>query len=279
MGGRAVESMDRDVRGYNVARMAVLSGHAFIVPAYGESPYLADCLRSLRAQTLPSHIEIATSTPSPFIARLAQAHGAPVRINPRRVGIGADWNFALEGAGARYVTLAHQDDVYAPDFLSETLAAFARHPEASIAFTGYREIGDQGEVRDSKISRIKHLIESLTLGESTLVTPSRLRRYLALGNPLPCSSVTFDRERLAVFRFSEVLSSNLDWQAWLDLADQGVAFARVPARLVGRRHNPLTETARLIKSGVRAREDLAMFRRIWPSPVAELIAAVYRLGY
>ena len=60
---------------------------------------------------------------------------------------------------------------------------------------------------------------------------------------------------------------------------EGRGFARSPRRLVGRRHNPLTETARLIKSGVRQREDLALFRRLWPKPIADLIAFVYRAGY
>jgi hypothetical protein len=253
--------------------------HAFVVLAYGDSPFLEGCLASLRDQTRPGPILVATSTPSPFIEAAARRAAAPLLVNPRREGIGADWNFALEAGASRLVTLAHQDDVYRPQFAERTLAALAACPGAGLAFTGYDEIDDEGRPVSSRISRVKHLLEAATLGEARCVGPARLRAFLSLGNPLPCSSVTFDRHRLGEFRFSTGLQSNLDWEAWLRLAQSGVGFARARGRLVGRRHNPLTATSRLIREGVRQREDLAMFRRLWPPLVAETIAFLYRAGY
>jgi len=99
--------------------------HLFVVPAFGDSPFLAGCLASLRAQWLPSGIIIATSTPSDFIAAVAREADVEVIVNPEQRGIAADWNFALSVADRRYATLAHQDDAYAPDFLAQTLTAFA----------------------------------------------------------------------------------------------------------------------------------------------------------
>ena len=258
---------------------APTADHSFAVMAYGDSPFLGDCLRSLRDQTRASTLVLTTSTPSNFITDTAAAFGVPVMINPRRAGIAADWNFALAATPARRVTLAHQDDVYRPAFLDLSLAALRDARGAALAFTGYDEIDDQGAVVTSRISVVKHLLERLTLGAATRVAPTRLRRFLALGNPLPCSSVTFDRDRLGDFAFSDAFQSNLDWDAWLRLADAGQVFARAPARLVGRRHNPLTATSRLIREGVRQREDLILFRRLWPGPLAEAIAWAYGLGY
>ena len=37
-----------------------------------------------------------------------------------------------------------------------------------------------------------------------------------------------------------------------------------------------TATARLKSDGTRSREDLIMFRRAWPWPISETIAALYR---
>ncbi len=253
--------------------------HAFVVPAHGESPFLEGCLSSLRAQTAPVRIVVTTSTPSPMIDQTARAHAAALIVNPRSMGIAADWNFALNAADADLVTLAHQDDVYRPTFLERTREALEACPGAALCFTGYDEIDDAGHPVSSRISRMKHALEALILGRATRVSPARLRAFLSLGNPLPCSSVTFRRSRLGDFSFSPDYASNLDWDAWLRLMGEGRAFARSPERLVGRRHNPLTETARLIKSGVRQREDLMLFRRLWPSPIAEMIAFVYRAGY
>ena len=253
--------------------------HAFVVLAYGESPFLPGCLASLRAQTIPPRIVVSTSTSSPYIDTAADAVGAPVIANPVRAGIAADWNFALAAADARYVTLAHQDDVYFPPFLARSLGLLTASARAALAFTGYVEIDDHGEPRRSRISVAKHALERLNLGEAAEPSPARLRAFLAFGNPLPCSSVTFDRARLPSFAFSEAFKSNLDWDAWLSLAEAGTVFARTPERLVGRRHNPLTATSALTREGVRQSEDLTIFRRLWPRPLADLIAFAYRAGY
>ena len=245
--------------------------------AYGDSPFLDGCLASLDAQTLASRIVIATSTPSTFISRAARDHGAPVAVNPRREDIAGDWNFGLEAAAARYVTLAHQDDIYARDFLKETLAAFAGS-EGVLCFTGYQEIDDAGKPKSSKVSKTKHLIEWATLGARRIVRGRRLRAFLSLGNPLPCSSVTFDLGKLGAFAFSADFASNLDWDAWWRLMAAGETFLRAPARLVGRRHNALTATAQALRDGTRAREDLVMFRRAWPRPLGDIIALAYRAG-
>jgi glycosyltransferase involved in cell wall biosynthesis len=253
--------------------------HCFVVMAHGDSPYLAGCLASLRAQSVPARIVVTTSTPSTFIDAAATAAEAPVMVNPDRAGIAGDWNFALAATGARHVTLAHQDDVYFPPFLARSLALLQADPRAAICFTGYVEIDDDGAPVRSRISLAKHFLERITLGDAARPAPGRLRRFLAFGNPLPCSSVTFDRARLGGFAFSDAFRSNLDWDAWLRLLNDGAVFVRTPERLVGRRHNPLTATSALIREGARRREDLAMFRRLWPAPVAEMIALAYKVGY
>jgi glycosyltransferase involved in cell wall biosynthesis len=253
------------------------SDHAFVVLAYGASPFLGDCLRSLREQSTVGRVVVSTSTPSDEIAAAAAAYGAAMIVNPRRDGIAGDWNFGLAAGDARYVTLAHQDDIYRPGFLEASMAAL--RDRGTLCFTGYSEVDDAGRVTNSKISRVQHLIEALTLAGSRRPSAWRMRAFLAFGNPLPCSSVTFDREPLKDFTFSNDFASNLDWDAWLRLLNAGAQFVRVPERLVGRRRNQHSATSGLIADGRRQAEDLRMFRRIWPRPVADAIAYVYRSGY
>lgn len=253
--------------------------HSFIVLAYGDSPFLPGCLESLGTQTAGGRIVVATSTPSAYVADAARAAGVELMINPERAGIAADWNFALRQATTRYVTLAHQDDLYEPVFATRSLDLLRAHSEAVLCFTSYQEIDDDGRATHSKISRVKHLIEAVTLGRRETVSGRPLKAFLAFGNPLPCSSVTFDRERLSAFVFSDRYQSNLDWEAWLRLATAGAVFVRAPERLVGRRHNALTATSRLIASGARAAEDLELFRMVWPPALARAIATLYRASY
>ncbi len=253
--------------------------HAFVVMAYGDSPFLPACLASIAAQSRRSAVLVATSTPSEFIRRSAEVASVPLIVNPHRAGIAADWNFALQTADARHVTLAHQDDVYFPAFLERSTDLLAADEGAVLAFTGYVEIDDHGAPGRSRISLAKHALERAILGSAARPSRRRLKAFLSLGNPLPCSSVTFDRGRLGDFAFSDAFKSNLDWDAWLRLLDGGARFVRTPERLVGRRHNPLTATATLTREGVRRSEDEIIFRRLWPRPLADLVAFAYRAGY
>ena len=258
---------------------AATSSHSFVVPAYGDSPFLADCLASLRRQTTPAAVVITTSTPSAYIDQVAKEFAVPVLVNTGAGGIAGDWNFGLTATTARYVTLAHQDDVYRPMFLQRSLALLGSSRDGVMCFTGYQEIDDGGKAISSKISRVTHLLEWAALGKHTVVGPRRMKAFLSLGDPLPCSSVTFDRARLPEFSFSADYSCDLDWDAWVRLLADGHRFVRSPERLVARRHNPLTETSRAIREGVRQREDLQMFRRLWPRPLADVIALAYRASY
>ena len=238
------------------------SRHEFVVAAFEASPFLGDCLRSLRSQTYPSAVTVSTSTPCAHIARIARDFDAEVKVG-NCGGIADDWNCALSTASREFVTIAHQDDVYDPDFAAATLQLFDRHPTGLISFTGCREIDDAGRLRSSRISRVKRGLHMSILGREPLVSPARLRLFLSLGNPLPCPSVTFRAELLRTFRFEADFQSNLDWEAWVRLSQEKVEFLQTPRPLVRRRHNPLTATSRLIREGVRQAEDREMFS---PSP-------------
>lgn len=126
--------------------------HIFVVCAYRESPYLEACIRSLAGQEAPAdknEIILATSTPNAYITGLGEKYGIPVRVGTGG-SIAADWNHALacgRAAGADYVTLAHQDDVYEPGYREAVLSAAAeavrQGENPQIVFTDYYEIREE----------------------------------------------------------------------------------------------------------------------------------------
>jgi len=255
--------------------------HAFVIPAYGNSPYLAECIASLKAQRgRPSAIAIATSTPSPALERIAMDAGVPLRINPVRDSIGADWNFALACSDARFVTLAHQDDLFRAEYVERMRAGVAAVPDVLMAFSEFDEIDPSGPRPLHANLRVKRFLTRRAFaGRAAINQREDKRRLLAWGNPVGCPSVVIHRAALPDFRFDETLGSNLDWEAWLRLADTRGSFVHVAEALVTRRIHPASETTSLIADARRVAEDRAMFRRLWPAPVAAAIAAVYRLGY
>ena len=98
---------------------------------------LADCLSSIAAQTERSDVLITTSTPSEWLDDVARRFDVPIEVNPRRAGIGSDWNFALTASGARFVTLAHQDDAYLPLYTASVVAPLRASSDALIAFCDF----------------------------------------------------------------------------------------------------------------------------------------------
>ncbi len=253
--------------------------HCFVVPAYGESPHLEACLRSLAAQSVPARIVITTSTPNALIAGLAQRFSASLRINPVQGGIGSDWNFALESAPTGWVTLAHQDDTYLPDFLACTLDAIRNSPDATLVFSDYAESLSGEPLGHSTLLRIKRaLLELGFLGRTRTASVFLKRNTLRFGCAICCPAATVNQARTQL-RFRTDLKVDLDWAAWLDLARQPGAFVYIRQPLMLHRVHAASETSGAIANGRRACEDAAILRQLWPRFIADAIASTYRIAY
>ena len=260
---------------------ATVGLHAFVVPAYGRSPHLRDCLASLRAQTVSSPIVIATSTPWDGLEAVAAEFDARLAVHSPNAGIGRDWNFALEQASTPWVTIAHQDDLYLPGFVERTLAVAARHEDAILVATGYAELLESDGVRrdQSPMLAVKRLLMELGfLGRSAVTSGGAKRRLLRLGCPIPCPSVSLRMDHGGL-RFREDLKVDLDWEAWLRLAARPGAFAYDRRVLMLHRIHRDSETSAGVRAGVRASEDRMMFEALWPAPIARLLAKAYALSY
>jgi glycosyltransferase involved in cell wall biosynthesis len=254
--------------------------HSFVVPTYGRSPHLEDCLQSLRSQALRSVVVVVTSTPFEGIEALCAAHDARLVVHGPNRGIGDDWNRALEAATTPLVTVAHQDDIYLPRYSAEMVDAYRRNPEAAFFFSDSGEITEDGAPRDGGINlRIKRLLVSAAfLGRRTASGPLARRVLLGLGNAVVCPSVTLNLGAAPGFRFREDLRTNMDWLAWLDLSERA-PIAHLPHRLMDHRVHTRSETARCLDDGSRRDEDALVFGRLWPAPVAALIGRCYSRSY
>jgi hypothetical protein len=255
--------------------------HTFVVPVYRAAPNLSGLIASLRSQTgVPSEILLTSSTPSADLVKFAECHALPLHINPRRIDIATDWNFALGAARTSLVTLAHQDDLFAPAYTSRLRDAMQRNPGALMAFCDYSEHTTQGERRTTANLRIKRALRLIAFRTNECISePRHKKRLLSFGNPICCPSVMFNRRLLEDFRFPSGFQTNLDWMAWLQLARRSGGFVYTRGRLVSKGVHLASETSITIATGARAREDRMLFDTLWPRPVAATLAAVYKLGY
>lgn len=253
--------------------------HTFAICAYKDSPYLEACIRSAVGQSYPTKVILCTSTPSPYIQGLADQYHIPVFVREGESGIQEDWNFAYETADSRFVTIAHQDDMYGRNYV-RTLAEYIRRFDDISVFTT-----DYVTVRQHNIQ----FCEQLTLVKKVLRLPLRIPYLnhlrpvkvasLLFGNSICCPACTYHKEMLGAPLFHSSCRFALDWDTLIDLAMRPGRFICVEEPLVFHRLHKDAATNACMKDSRRYEEERAMFRRLWPKPAAEFLMGFYKKAY
>lgn len=282
--------------------------HAFVICAYGESPYLEACVRSLMAQTMESDIICATSTPSRYIDDIMEKYGVPVVVRDGKSDIQDDWNFAISQGNAAYVTIAHQDDMYARHYVEELWKAYEKWPDMTLFMTDavtvrHDKIAGQMKKREgvsAQVSRKEAGAADFTGGrivrlsakgivKKTLRIPLRFhcladREWVKLGalkfgNPIMCPSCAYRKNYLPEPIFHSELRFALDWDCLVDLAKWPGRFICVEKPLMFYRVHDGAETKACIKNHLREKEERQMFERFWPARAADALMHFYKKSY
>lgn len=310
--------------------------------AYKKSRYLEQCIRSVLAMrgVEQAVVLLATSTPNEWIERMGKKYHLPVCV--RKEGcrkaadevsltdfaktaadrtpptIGADFQFGIDAAKTRLVTVVHQDDIYGKNYLVEMLAHLNAECERGhkplIAFCDYYELKQGAEL--PKRSCPKSLNVQCLKGKSPQVERSEMqfsgtgfrieawnrnlavkrlmnaffkapwgstsvwwrRRLLSLGCSICCPSVMFVRENLLTDVFSAGMYCNVDWEAWERLSKTAGAFVYVSRPLMLHRVYEESTTTDAIRGSLRTEEDYEMFCKFWPKKLARLLMYGYQKG-
>lgn len=257
-----------------------MTKHSFAVMAYGDSPFLIQCLDSLKSQTIKSQIFIATSTVSDYILDIAKKYEVNVFVTEPGQGIAHDWNFSLHSARTKYVTLAHQDDLYLPEYTETCLASAEKFKDTLICFTNYAEIV-AGKTRSANLLlRVKRFILFLFMPFRKYIRSKRWKKtILAIGSPISTPSVMYHLENLDNFQFSPEFSVSIDWDAWSRMAEMKGRFVYITKTLMRHRIHSGSATTAGIHAKLRQQEDLRMYKRYWPGFIARLLVRLYARSY
>ncbi len=254
--------------------MREFKDHTFVVCAYKESQYLEECIKSLENQTIKSNIIIATSTPNDYIKKIAKRYNIDLYINEGESGIGQDWNFGVSKTKTKYVTVAHQDDIYNSNYLEEIVNRIKDNNEFIIAFGDYREI---------KNGEIIPLTQNLKIKKFLL---SKLRKHpnskraknfaLKFGSAICCPCVTVNTDVASRTPYKINFKCDLDWETWYEFSKLDYAFLYINKDLMCHRIHEESETSNLIQNNVRLEEDFEMFKKFWPTPIARILMKFYK---
>lgn len=256
--------------------MASNSSHSFAICAYGESPYLEDCIQSvLRQNTIASETFIATSTPNDYINQFANQYSLPVFVNKGESGIGQDWNFAYSKSTGDYITIAHQDDVYCENYANAACRYLDASSDPIIFFSNYGELRNDARVDDTHLLKVKRkMLAPISNGRFAHSRFMR-RRILSFGSPICCPAVTLVRSKVPELPYMTKMKASLDWDTWEALSRLNGDFLYSTEILMYHRIHEDSATSSLIESQTRSHEDREMFERFWPKPIASLLESFY----
>ncbi|WEV60920.1 glycosyltransferase family 2 protein [Streptococcaceae bacterium ESL0729] len=253
-----------------------MTNHTFVICAYKESPYLEACIESLMDQESvargDSKIILYTSTPGAYTDDLGRKYNIEVFAGVKK-GIGANWNEALGFVDTKYATIAHQDDIYLPDYGVRVLDAFNKNQNLKIVFTDYGEIDAAGQVR---VRNINLKIKTLGLKTMSLFNNKTYqRRIYAFGNFISCPAVSYNLEALADFKFDEKLKMTLDWDAWERIMKLPGNIKYLPVQAMYHRIHEDSETSANTVDKSREQEEYLIYRRYWPEFISKLLMKAY----
>lgn len=247
-----------------------------VVCAYKECQYLENCIRSLKKQTVKTHIIISTSTPNEFIFQLAKKYQLEVHINPEGGHVN-DYNFALKQVKTKLGIMAHQDDLLQKQFVEKSLQALNRAKRPIIAFTNYKEIhGEKLDKKDSAMVKIKRIM-LLPLCNSYL-RGSKFGKWIfqCLGDPITHPTVTYVLKEMPKECFRKEYQAAMDWDLWQRLSKQKGEFVYIKDIVFYHRIHKEQATAILVEeTSERGKEEYEIFCRFWPPFLVKLIMKFY----
>lgn len=250
--------------------------HTFVIPAYKESPFIEQCIQSLLTQSTKSTIIITTSTPNDYIINTAEKYNLPYYINNRK-GIANDWNFALSKVSTALATIAHQDDIYEPEYVENVIRYTNKN--VLIAFTGYYDwVNDQRRPKSLNYF-VKRVLLFPFLFKKEIKSNYFKKLVVKFGDPICCPAVTYNLKALNGFTFSQDYTVALDWYAWYQLAIRKGSFVYINKNLMNHRIHEESETTAKLSDGIRKQEELQMFQMMWGKRMAAFISWVYTLGH
>jgi glycosyltransferase involved in cell wall biosynthesis len=210
------------------------------LPTHDGLPHVRECVASLLAQRQVDFDVVvlddgSTDGTPDALAALAEPRLHIVRASAHR-GPGANWNRAIELVETPYFLLAHQDDLYAPQFLGTLVGLLEAHPQAFVAHCKALTIDAAGQPLPSPAERYKEGFWPPAEpyergGRDELVA---LRR----GSYVMAPAVVYRTAAVrALGPFREDLRQALDWEYWLRGVFAGYTVVGTHRRLLSyRRH-------------------------------------------
>ena len=251
--------------------------HTFVICAYKENPHLEATIKSLKKQTVKSKIILSTSTPNDHIKTICERQGIEMFVNLYPHLAGDDWNYGYAMAKTELVTIAHQDDLYEPDFLETTLKYINKRKkdDVIIAFTDYYELKLGKKEMTNTLLKIKRIMNFPLRFSCFYGSKFVRRRTLSVGCAICCPAVTYVKKNAGKKVFDTTFKNSCDYKTWVNLSKKKGSFIYIPKKLMAHRIYAESATTLNLSENIRKKEDLEILSEFWPRPIAKFINNIY----
>lgn len=232
-----------------------------VIPLFHGARFVGETIGSLLAQTWPDFrllcIDDASDDDSAAVARTAGGERITVLQNPARLGLGANWNRALETADTEYLLIAHQDDIYEPDYLATMVRLLDEHPRALAAHSRATTVDENGRLIPDPAGAFKDTFWSPA--EPQEREPAEELAVLQRGNYVIAPSVLLRMSTVKQLGpFDARYGFVTDWEYWMRASLAGFTLVGTHARLVRFRRHAQTATRAQELTMQRYEEELAL---------------------
>ena len=130
---------------------------SIVVPAHNGERYLRETLASALAQTrAPDEILLVDDASTDGTAAIARSPQFENRVryvyNPVATGFVDAWNRAVAYADGDYISILHQDDLLAPDYLRQVEASLQRYPRVEHIYAACNYIDQSGRITRTPVA-------------------------------------------------------------------------------------------------------------------------------
>ena len=215
-----------------------MDGLTVLLSVYNGLPFLGEVIESLKRQRHAEYTAYLVDNASDdgseaLLAGIADARFHLVR-QEQNLGMAQNFNRAIDLVETPYFVLAHQDDVYEPEFLGAMLDLMTRHPRAFIAHSKVEPIDEAGAPFFVAAERYKERF--WPRADPYERRPDDELRVLGSGNYIVMPTVIY---RTAAFRrigrFAPEYRFVADWQYWIRGLLADFTIVGTHRRLVRRR--------------------------------------------
>jgi GT2 family glycosyltransferase len=237
-----------------------------VIPTYGPSPYLVECLKSIIDNTDADQVKctiLDDCTPGQVVESIVRMF--PDRFifvkNESNLGLASNFQKAFDISTSDYTLIIGSDDRITENLIRSTLEAANIYPQACLIHPKVKVIDDSGKQVRTIVDFVKSLISPRTNMAKEFNGELILRRLL-IGDFMYFPSIAWQTDIVREFRLNSKLRTAVDLDLLLRLAIAGNKFVFTGSNGFEYRRHKQSISSLLAQDATRANEEKQVQKEI-----------------